>query len=170
VSSAPDELSVEAREEALGPPRCLAERIGFLLARGHLDCLAIAGEVMEPGLTPKHFGCLAVIVAEGPLSQHELGARLRVDRTTIVALVDELERRGFLARRRNPTDRRAYALEATAPGRRWLERTEAQLAEAEERILAPLEAEEREQLIALLQKLVYSRAGPSGAAGSPAAA
>jgi DNA-binding MarR family transcriptional regulator len=170
VPSAPDALSIVPSERALPPPRCLAHRVGFLLARGHLECLAIAGEVMEPGLTPKHFGCLAVIVADGPLSQQELGERLRVDRTTIVALVDELERRGFLARRRNPSDRRAYALEATPAGRRWRERTEAQLADAEARILAALEPEERDQLIGLLQKLVYGAHRSGGPTVRPRAA
>ena len=137
------------------PPRCLSRRIGFLLARGHIDCLAMAVQVLEPGLGGKHFGCMATIANEGPLSQHELGDRLRVDRTTIVALVDELERRNLVARRRNPEDRRAYALEATAAGRRWVKRTSAALAKAEARLLEGLEPDEREELIRLLQKLIY---------------
>lgn len=149
------ERTAFAGEAQHSPPRCLARRIGFLLARGHLDCLAVVEDVIEPGLTPKHFGCLAVVAEEGPLSQHALGERMRVDRTTIVAVVDELERRRFVARRRNPDDRRAYALEATAAGRRWLDRTAAGLAEAEERILGGLEVEEREELLRLLQKLIY---------------
>lgn len=152
-----DTSPVEPGTATLAPPTCLADRVGFLLARSHLDAAAIAGEVLEPGLSPKHFGCLSVVVAEGPLSQQALGERLRVDRTTIVALVDELERRGFLARRRNPIDRRAYALEATPAGRRWRARTEGKLVAAEDRILAPLDAEERERLRELLRKLVYGR-------------
>src|SRR5436190_3420914 len=161
MTSRPDALSIGPPGGASAPPPCLGNRVGFLLARSHLDALAIAGEVLEPGLDPKHFGALSVIAAEGPLSQQELGERMRVDRTTIVALVDELERRGFLARRRNPIDRRAYALEATAAGRRWLDRAGAVLAEAEARILAPLDPDEREQLIGLLHKLVYERADPA---------
>ena len=160
MASRPDALSIGPPGGASAPPRCLGNRVGFLLARSHLDALAIAGEALEPGLDPKHFGALSVIAAEGPLSQQELGERMRVDRTTIVALVDELERRGFLARGRNPIDRRAYALEATAAGRRWLDRAGAALAEAEARILAPLDPDEREQLIRLLHKLVYDRADP----------
>ena len=42
---------------------------------------------------------------------------MRVDRTTMVAIVDELEAAGFVDRQRNPEDRRAYALEATDAGR-----------------------------------------------------
>src|SRR5436190_12079630 len=158
MTSRPDALSIGPPGGASAPPPCLGNRVGFLLARSHLDALAIAGEVLEPGLDPKHFGALSVIAAEGPLSQQELGERMRVDRTTIVALVDELERRRFLARRRNPIDRRAYALEATAAGRRWRQRTEGQLIEAEGRILALLDANELEQLKGLLRKPVYGHA------------
>jgi DNA-binding MarR family transcriptional regulator len=140
-----------------GPPPCLAGRIGFLLARGHLDALAIAAEVMEPDLTPKHFGCLLVVDEEGPLSQQALGERMRVDRTTVVAVVDELERRGFVRRRRNPDDRRAYALEVTPSGRRWLGRTAATLDAAEVSLLAALGPEEQEELHRLLRKLGYGR-------------
>jgi DNA-binding MarR family transcriptional regulator len=149
------EVTIQGGPPRAAPPRCLSRRIGFLLARGHIDCLAMAGEVLEPGLTGKHFGCMATIVDEGPLSQQTLGDRLRVDRTTIVAVVDELERRGFVARPRNPADRRAYALEATAEGRRWVRRTSAALADAEARLLDGLEPDEREELIRLLQKLIY---------------
>lgn len=149
------EIAIQEGPPRAAPPRCLARRIGFLLARGHIDCLAMAGEVLEAGLTGKHFGCMSTIVDEGPLSQQALGDRLRVDRTTIVALVDELERRGFVARRRNPLDRRAYALEATAKGSRWVERTSAALADAEARLLDGLEPAEREELVRLLQKLIY---------------
>jgi DNA-binding MarR family transcriptional regulator len=157
MSSRPGALPIDDAEHALRPPSCLADRIGFLLARSHLDAHAIAEAVIGDGLQPKHFGCMSVIVEEGPLSQQELGERMRVDRTTIVAVVDELERRGFLARRRNPADRRAYALEATPAGRRWRERTEVKLVEAEARILEPLDDDERERLIELLRKLVFGR-------------
>lgn len=149
------DLAVQPGPAQAAPPRCLSRRVGFLLARGHIDCVAMAAEVLEPGLSGKHFGCMATIADEGPLSQQELGDRLRVDRTTIVALVDELERRGLVARRRNPEDRRAYALEATGEGRRWVRRTSAALARAESALLEGLEPAEREELVRLLQKLIY---------------
>src|SRR5919204_6684626 len=138
------DVNVQPPPPTAAPPRCLSRRIGFLLARGHIDCVAMAGEVLEPGVSGKHFGCMATIANEGPLSQQKLGDRLRVDRTTIVALVDELERRGLVARRRNPEDRRAYALEATGEGRRWVRRTSAGLARAELRLLEGLEPAQRE--------------------------
>jgi DNA-binding MarR family transcriptional regulator len=155
------DLNVQPGPAQADPPRCLSRRIGFLLARGHIDCVAMAGEVLEPGLSGKHFGCMATIANEGPLSQQKLGDRLRVDRTTIVALVDELERRGLVARRRNPEDRRAYALEATREGQRWVKRSSAALARAESALLEGLEPAERDELVRLLQKLIYGAPVPA---------
>lgn len=144
---------------ALGePPVYLAERMGFLLARGHLDALSLALEVLEPGMTPKHFGVLRVVAEEGPLSQQGVGDRMRVDRTTMIAIIDELERRELLERHRDPADRRKYALEITDAGRRWMEQTEAALDAAEQRFLAHLEPDERDELLRLLRKLVFREA------------
>jgi DNA-binding MarR family transcriptional regulator len=46
----------------------------------------------------------------GSLSQQAIGERLRIDRTTMVALIDDLERGGYVKRERNPHDRRAYVI------------------------------------------------------------
>lgn len=73
-----------------------------------------------------------MILSEGPLSQQALGQRMGVDRSTIVTLVDDLEAAGLVERRRNPADRRAYALQATAAGRRWQARAEKAIIEIED--------------------------------------
>ena len=105
---------------------------------------AIAEPALAPlGLGPKGFGALAILVREGPLSQQRLGAKQGVDRTTTVAVVDELERAGFVERRRDPSDRRAYSLQPTAKGRRVLERA-----------AAPLSAADRLRLKQLLRALL----------------
>jgi DNA-binding MarR family transcriptional regulator len=136
-------------------PDALADRVGYLIARAHHVCHALADEAMTPlGLTVKHFGCLAVIADEGPLSQQALGGRMGVDRTTIVALVDDLEAKRFVARRRNPIDRRAYALAATASGKRWLARAQERLHSRENRMLAGISDAERDQLRGLLRALI----------------
>jgi len=136
-------------------PAALGDRIGYLIARAHHACHILADEAMQPlGLTVKHFGCLAVIADEGPLSQQTLGARMGVDRTTIVAVVDDLEAKGFVARRRNPTDRRAYALEATTTGRRWLARAQERLHARENRMLGGVSEPQRKQLRELLRALI----------------
>jgi DNA-binding MarR family transcriptional regulator len=144
-------------------PRSLADRAGYLLASTHLAIRERAEEALEPfGLgpdaveecSPKHVACLLVIADEGPLSQQQLSETIAVDRTTIVAVVDWLEAQGFVERRRNPADRRAYALQITPQGRRWAKEANRALRAAEREFLSPLDAGERKQLIGLLQRLV----------------
>jgi DNA-binding MarR family transcriptional regulator len=141
-------------------PPALAERVGFLVARAHWlfhdrvqDVLRATGE----GLGIKHFGALSVIADEGPLSQQLLGDRMMVDRTTMVALIDDLERAGMVTRQRNPSDRRAYALEATDAGRAWERSALVGLLAVQDEILAPLDDAERKQLTALLQRLLVGQ-------------
>jgi MarR family transcriptional regulator, transcriptional regulator for hemolysin len=141
-------------------PASLASHPGFLLAKAHHRAHELANEALAPlGLTIKHFGCLTVIADEGPISQQSLGESMRVDRTTMVAVVDELESGGYVVRRRNPDDRRAYALEATEAGSSWLADAREALLVAERALLAGLEREEQEELAGLLQKLLTGERG-----------
>jgi DNA-binding MarR family transcriptional regulator len=149
------------------PPKTvdvLTSRLGYLFAQLHLRwgaeahaALAGAGLGDFGGM---HYGALAVIDAAGPISQQELGEYVRKDRTTIVALVDDLEDAGLVERRRNPTDRRAYALELTGEGREWLAAAGPALTAAEDRLLGDLDDEERQRLLETLQRILFS-AGPA---------
>jgi len=65
------------------------------------------------GLHPRHFGLLTHIATAAGQSQQALSGALGVHRTAMVALVDDLEARGLVERRRDPRDRRAYALHLT---------------------------------------------------------
>ncbi len=67
-------------------------------------------------LRSKHYGVL-LLLREGPLTQAEIGRGVRVDRTTMVSLVDELERLGLVERARHAEDRRAHAVTLTSKGR-----------------------------------------------------
>ena len=137
-------------------PPAVADRMGFLTGRIHQQILRLvrATDVFDEPLTGKHFGCLSVIIDEGPLSQHELGQRMCVDRTTVVGIVDDLENAGFVHRKRNPEDRRAYALEATEIGRAWAVKARKAVLEAERELLAPLNDVERRRLVSLMQRLL----------------
>ena len=85
-----------------------------------------------------------MIADEGPLSQQCLGLRMRVDRTTIVSVVDDLEAAGFVHRKRNPDDRRAYALSRNTRGR-GVARGQARGADgAHAELLAPLAPDEQD--------------------------
>jgi len=138
-------------------PDALAERLGPLLGRAHDAHRRLSLEALAPlGLGVKSVGALTVLQAEGPLSQRRLAERQGIDRTTMVAVVDELERLGAVERRKDPGDRRANALHITPHGRRLLGRARTAVAGAEEAFLAPLPPAERQRLRAALRTLVES--------------
>src|SRR5215203_374552 len=125
-------------------PVSLADQIGYLLSKAHLRVHTRANEALEPlGLTVKHYGLLTLLVHEGPVSQGRLGEVMRIDRTTMVALIDDLERAGHVDRTRNPEDRRAYALVATASGKRVQRSAATLMKRVYDETLSPLSAGER---------------------------
>jgi DNA-binding MarR family transcriptional regulator len=137
------------------PPPVLAERLGYLLKHAQLGLGAVVEPALAPlGLDGRQYAVLAVLVSEGPRSQQRLSERMRVDRTTMVSLVDDLERKGFVERRRHAADRRAYAIHVTGKGKRALERGRKAVEAAEDELLGPLSPGERRTLKELLLKLV----------------
>ncbi len=136
-------------------PTALTASTGFLLSKAAQRAAADVEAALQPlGLRTRHYGALAALHEAGPLSQQRLGEWLRVDRTTMVAVVDDLERQGLVVRRRQATDRRAYALELTPAGTALLAQAREVIGAAEARALAALAAPERAQLHALLERLV----------------
>jgi DNA-binding MarR family transcriptional regulator len=136
-------------------PPALADELGYLLGRAHAVHRARVEEALAPfALGVKAFGALSLLVTEGPLSQRRLGERQGIDRSTMVAVVDELEREGLVERRRDAIDRRAYALHATPEGRRRLPRARKAAARAEDEALASLSQHERARLKRLLAAVV----------------
>jgi DNA-binding MarR family transcriptional regulator len=77
----------------------------------------VAGKFTEQlaplGLEPRHFGMLTRLAANEGKSQQAIGELMGLNATRMVFLVDELEKRGLVERRRNPADRRSYALYLT---------------------------------------------------------
>ena len=136
-------------------PPALSDWLGPLLGRAHEAHRAITLDALSPlGLTPKGFGALTILATEGPLSQQRLAQRQGIDRTTMVAVVDELERAGAVKRHRDAGDRRAYALQLTPKGRRLVTRAAGAAAESEQRFLAPLPVEDQQRLKAALRRLL----------------
>jgi DNA-binding MarR family transcriptional regulator len=133
----------------------LAEHAAHLLARAHFAARDLANRTLEPfGLEIRHFVALLVIDDEGPMSQQELSRFVRCDRTTMVSLMDELESAGYVERRRNPDDRRAYALEITAAGREVLAEAREAIVAIEREFFAPLSEAEEQELKRLLTLLI----------------
>jgi DNA-binding MarR family transcriptional regulator len=143
-------------------PASLADQLGFLSSKVHHRFHTLGNEALRPlGLNVKHYGLLTVIAAEGPIPQGLLGEIVRIDRTTMVAFVDALERKGLVNRTRNPDDRRAYALSVTAEGRKLQKQAAAAMKEAQAAVVEPLGKAERRELQRLLRVLVEAGPAPS---------
>ncbi len=155
----PDALN----RSVVSPADALADSAGFLLAKVGSDASRRYKQALKPlGLEPSHAAMLRYIASAQGLSQQKLVDVLQVARSRMVVLVDELERRGLIERRRSPTDRRAYALALTAEGHRLLEKVISVSSQFENELAQALEPDEREQLIALLRRLAVRQDIPLG--------
>jgi DNA-binding MarR family transcriptional regulator len=141
--------------ESTGPARS----VGFTVSTIGHAVAARFGEILAPlGLEPREFALLRTVAVTEGQSQHAIGERLRIPPSRMVAFVDALEARGLLERRHDPSDRRTRALHLTEGGRELLDRAFAEAVAHERDLCAELSAEEREQLLELLQR-VASRLG-----------
>ena len=145
------------------PARGLSRRAGFLLVQlGTHAHRRFADRLAGLGLHPRHFGMLSHLAAAEGQSQQALSLALGVHRSAVVALVDDLERRGLAERRRDPADRRAYTLFLTAAGRELLAELERAADDEDAGLLTALDASERSQLISLLQRVAESQGLAAG--------
>lgn len=139
------------------PPAVLMERLSFLLkhASARMET-ATEGELAQLSVNGREFAVLTLVDAEGAASQQRLAARIGVDRTTMVALIDALEDKRLVSRRRDQSDRRAYTVEATPSGRKTLQGALKAVKLAEQQALAPLTATEAAALKRALQHLAQA--------------
>jgi MarR family transcriptional regulator, lower aerobic nicotinate degradation pathway regulator len=105
------------------------------------------------GLSAREFLVLGFATTE-PLSQQDIARRLGIDPTVLVGVVDELERRRLVERRRDPDDRRRYLLAVTETGAELLAKAEQAATEATNTYLDPLDRTQRRQLGELLITLM----------------
>jgi DNA-binding MarR family transcriptional regulator len=126
---------------------------GMLLYRAHRLARAKANEAARPtGIELQHAGVLSAVRAGGVRSQRELGAALGVDKSTLVRIVDDLERRHLVRRRRAANDRRAYEVVLTEEGERRLDEAGALFTEAMTGLLEVFDAADRRRLHELLTR------------------
>lgn len=116
----------------------------------------VADALAEEGLRRHHYAVLATLADHGPASQAELGRRLWIDRSDMHAVLADLERAGLVTRARDAEDRRRNVVAVTPAAAPALERLDARVAEAQEALLAPLDAAGRAQLLDLLARLTCS--------------
>jgi DNA-binding MarR family transcriptional regulator len=104
-------------------------------------------------LRSREFWMLA-IAGRGNVSQHEIANVCGMDPSSLVAVLDGLERRGWLRRQPNPRDRRMHWVQRTEAGDRLFARALPRAQRAEARQLAALSAAQQRQLVAAMRKLV----------------
>ena len=137
-------------------PPSLNDREGALLVIAARTGQELARRRLAPlGLSVQMCGVLNLL-AEGPISQQRVGEQLGIDRTTVVELIDELERKEVVVRRRNPADRRSYALVLTAHGRQVQRRASRAFDAAADAYFKPLSAPERESLAGMLRRMIVA--------------
>jgi len=116
-------------------------------------------EALEPfGIRPRHVAALIELRDSGRLTQQSLCGQLHLDPTNLVAILNELERRGYATRRRDPEDRRRHLVEVSKKGIAVIEKVSEAMDGVEDELLDGLEPAEREQLEAVLTS-IWERSG-----------
>jgi DNA-binding MarR family transcriptional regulator len=150
---------VRPPRELLASTAYLLKRLGFAIKDRTINAFEAAGE------TPSHYGVLTVLDESARETQATIADALGVDRSYLVGVLDELEERGLIERKRDATDRRRHLVSLTSAGKKTLARHRAVSKQVEDEFLAPLSATERETLHGLLVRLAGhhdARYAPNG--------
>ena len=107
----------------------------------------------------KQFLSLSFMREIGPMPQQTLSEILCLDRNNTVLALNELEKKGLVTRRRDPSDRRRHLVELTEQGLEFLRVTEREMQPVEDVMLAALSEPERAQLHELLHRALYGAGG-----------
>lgn len=143
------DLAAPLPPEMSASPRWLINRLGqqfSVTVRNTLD--------EQFGIGGRHDAVLLVLdFYEGPLSQLEVSALVRLDPSSLVSVLDDLEALGLVERRVDESDRRRHALVINESGREMLQRSRKLIDDHDEWVFGVLTAEEQAELVALLQRV-----------------
>jgi DNA-binding MarR family transcriptional regulator len=127
--------------------------LGYLLRRAqgamHRDFMAA---VADFGLTQKQAATLWLIHANPGVSQAEVASALGMDRATMMAVIDRLEDRSFVVRKRSSVDRRRQDLYLTPAGQSTLKKCKARISDHEQKVRDLFTAPELASLLEALKK------------------
>jgi MarR family transcriptional regulator, lower aerobic nicotinate degradation pathway regulator len=132
------------------------ERNRWLISRTYARSHALLNDGFAEsgtGFRSYHYRLLAALEESGPTTQANLGRNTSIDRSDVVNILAELERRGLIRRNVDPTNRHRNIVTITAAGRKQLRALDYVVDTVQERVLEPLTQTERRQLTRLLRKL-----------------
>jgi DNA-binding MarR family transcriptional regulator len=136
-------------------PTALTELPSWLLTQSAAQAHRIVTESFAAGgARAYHFRLLATLAEFGPASQATLGRRSSIDRSDVVAALNELEADGYVERSADPADGRRNVITITTAGKRQYRRLTTLVGKAQEEIFAPLSATDRTRLTTILGKLL----------------
>ncbi|MEU1000302.1 MarR family winged helix-turn-helix transcriptional regulator [Streptomyces tibetensis] len=126
----------------------------WLLGRAAARGRALVAEALaEEDMRMWHHVVLSAVRDLGPVAQADLGRGVRLDPKDLVGVLDDLQSAGLVVREPDPRDRRKNAVSLTPRGGRLLKRCEKAARAANDELLAPLSAAEREQFTAMLSRI-----------------
>lgn len=136
------------------PPKEFRTSASFLLKRMGFRLKERSFAAYEPtGLSPYDHGVLALLDEEPVETQAMIADALGYDRSHLVGVLDDLEARDLIARRRDPADRRRHLVTLTPAGKQAVERLRAVARQVDEEFFEPLSPQERQELFALLSRI-----------------
>jgi DNA-binding MarR family transcriptional regulator len=141
------------------PAAELTRRLGYLLKHVQQRLSELSSAALAPyGVHGRELAVLIVLASGEPASQQESAARLGIDRTTMVALLDVLEDKGLVVRRPDTHDRRRNVVALTAQGASTLRDATRASDDAERQFLAALTPQAADEFRAALRLLVAPHA------------
>jgi len=128
--------------------------LGYQLRRAQFVVFSEFQKVMaDLDVTPGQYGVMTLIGRNPGLTQSALARAVGVERSTMVAVIDGLEKGGFVERRPSPVDRRSYALVLTDGGMKKLADLDPMVADHDTHVSAALSSEEKASLMELLERV-----------------
>jgi DNA-binding MarR family transcriptional regulator len=137
------------------PERDVYTHPGFLARRfQQIGTSIFMEETAEHDITPLQVGVMAAVRSNPGIDQIGVSERVGLDRTTVLGIVDRLERKAWVQRRAKPNDRRVRLLFLTAKGMVKLDEIQPCVEHFGRRLLNPLNEAERKTLIELIRRVV----------------
>jgi len=127
--------------------------VGYHLRRAQSAVFSdLLETIADDQVTPGQFGVLVLIDANEDLSQSSLARALGIERSTMVGVIDALEKRDLVKRLKSQTDKRAHALELTPQGQTLLDKVKPKVRAHEARMSAGMSNDEIKTLLDLLKR------------------